>query len=497
MDALQTPSLYRRLALVCILGSAALLLFEAGRQDAWIDEGFNVRRIQAPWRLLYHPFADGFDPRADPFDRRSVFDFNPPLYFALLRAALGSDPSLLAVRGASIAGFMLGLLSLARWTARALDPRARSFMVLVYVLSPALLYYGVEARPYMLPVGFAMFCLGLLWANAAHPRRLFGIGLALSLCGSLMNFHCAWLVIVLACSLCILAFRRNAWMSRAGALAGLSGLILGALLAVAAVLPQRGIFLLARGGAPSDPINFDTFNRMMALPVAGPYTTVDPRLQPVALALRLAILILMLILIVYGASRLRASTRAATGSLALALWLGPLFLILLARVWLGYPLNVRYAIFGLPGWLMFATWVAREAADDRAARRRWPLLALAGLLSIGAAMDAFTLVHPTRQAWKPAIRELAQNATDGDFYAFDPDQMKDAFAVNAGRPPAAKYLYLDDATTTTQGTVWVFVSKSPTPKTLEFFNKNGFSLTNRIQGSVSLWQAQKSNSASD
>ncbi len=65
---------------------------------------------------------------------------NPPLYFALLRAALGSDPSLLAVRGASIAGFMLGLLSLARWTARALDPRARSFMVLVYVLSPALLY---------------------------------------------------------------------------------------------------------------------------------------------------------------------------------------------------------------------------------------------------------------------------------------------------------------------------------------------------------------------
>lgn len=487
---LKSTRLHRRLTLLLISAAALFLVFEALRHDCWEDEGFTVRRIGAPWERLYNPFAPGFDPNADPFDRRFTIDYNPPLYYAILRVILGADPSLLAVRGASIAGFFLGMAGLHFWSRRALGLRARTFTLFLCIISPAMLFYGHEARPYMIPLALAMVACALIWSQAAHPARLFFICLAFSACGCLMNFHFAWLVITLACAMCVLAARPDKWISRAGALASVAGLVIGAAIALAAIWPQRAN-LTAAAAVQTDPASLKTIMRLIALPASGPFTTALPRLQPLALTLWIATFIPMLVLIVSGAIRIPRSRRAAAGWISLALWLGPLFLMLLAHVLIGSPLSIRYATLSLPGWLMFATWIAREISVDNTTWHRTPSVALAALLLISIVMDVFMLAHPTRQVWKPAIAELKEKSAARDFYTIDPDEIKYAFAVNAGTPPRARYFPLGAGLPKTEGSIWLLASRTPSPKTFEIFDKNGWSLTNRIEGNITLWKAER------
>ncbi len=487
---LKSTRLHRRLTLILILASAAFLLFEAVRHDCWEDEGFTLRRIGTSWTRLYNPFAPGFDARADPFDRRFTIDYNPPLYFALLRLLLGADPSLLAVRAASIAGFFIGLAGLHFWARRALGLRARTFMLFLYVVSPAMIFYGTEGRPYMLPVALATVAFALIWSQAAHPARLFAVCLFFSLCGCLMNFHVAWLVITLAGVMGVGALRPGERIGRPGALASLAGLAIGSALALAVIFPQRENLATATT-VLSDPASLRTLVRLVVLPVAGPFTTTVARLQPVAIALWAVTLVPMLVLIGSGLARVRRSRRGWTGGVALALWLGPLVLMLLAHALLRAPIGIRYATLSLPGWLMFAAWIAREISRDNSAWHRAPSAALGALLLISIVMDAFILAHPTRPVWGPAIAELKAQAAAGDRYTFDPDEIKYAFAVNAATPPRAKYFALAAGLPQTAGSIWLVAAKTPDPKIFALFDKNGFTLANRVEGNVSLWQAKK------
>lgn len=487
---LKSTQLHRRLTLLLICAAALFLFFEAVRHDCWEDEGFTIRRIGAPWARLYNPSAPGFDATADPFDHRYTIDYNPPLYFALLRLILGANPSLLAVRAASIAGFFIGMAGLHFWSRRALGLRSQTFMLFLFFISPAMIFYGHEARPYMLPIALATVSFALIWSQAAHPVRLFFICLIFSLCGCLMNFHLAWLVITLACVMCILAVRPDKWIRRPGALASLAGLIIGSALALAAIFPQRENLGYATS-VETDRATLQTIIRLIDLPAAGPFTTTIPRLQPVAIALWVATFIPMLILIAAGILRMRHSQRDSAGWISLALWLGPLLLMLLAHIIIQSPISIRYATLSLPGWLMFATWIAREIGVDTTTWHRMPSAALAGLLLISLVMDVFMLAHPTRQVWKPAIAELKEKSAAADYYTFDPDEIKYAFAVNATAPPRARYFSLSSPFPKTQASIWLLASKTPSPKTFELFDKNGLSLTNRLESSISLWQAQK------
>lgn len=486
----QTPDLFRKLTIIVVAAAALFLVFLAVRHDCWEDEGFTVRRIGSPWERLYNPFAPGLDWHADPFDRRFTIDYNPPLYFALLRVILGANPAIVMVRAASIAAFFIGLFGLMWWARRAVGLRTRPFLLLLYVLSPALIFYGHEGRPYMLPISVAMLGMGLIWSQAARPWRLFFICLVMSLAGSLMNYHFAWLVIALAGALCVIAVKPRRPFSRTGALASLAGLIIGSACALAAVAPQWKNLSMA-ATVKTDPADFETIVRMMVLPVAGPFNTTMPKLRPIAIALWIATCLPMLALVLYGLARLPRSRRAHVGWISLMLWLGPLALMLIAHAAIHAPLSIRYATFSLPGWLMFATWLAREISDDDSGWHRRPSAALAILFMISLVMNVFMLVHPTRQVWKPAIRDFTQNVRPGDLYTFDPDEIKYAFAVNAGTPPPAKYFALTNKMPAASGAIWLLAARNPSPQTMSVFEKNGYALARRIDGDVTLWIAEK------
>lgn len=487
---IKSAQLHRWPALLIISAAALFLFFEAVRHDCWTDEGFTMRRIGTSWDRLYNPLPPAFAAQADPFDRRFTIDYNPPLYYALLRAILGADPSLLAVRAASIAGFFIGMAGLHFWSRRALGLRSQTFMLFLCFISPAMIFYGHEARPYMLPIALATVCFGLIWSQAAHPVRLFGICLVFSLLGCLMNFHIAWLVITLACCMCVFVIKPDRRFGRSCALAGIGGLVVGSALAVLAIVPQWNTILQA-ADAYTDALSVLTAIRLVVLPVAGPFTTTIPRLQPIALGLYVSSFIPMAILILYGLRRLPRSSRKTAGWMSLALWLGPLVLIVIAHVLLGSPITVRYAMISLPGWLMFATWIAREIGVDNTNWHRTPSAALAGLILISLVMDVFMLAHPTRQVWKPAIREFKEQCAATDYYAFDPDEIKYAFAVNAAAPPRARYFCLPAGLPKTQDSIWLFALKTPSPQTFEMFDKNGWLLTSRINGSITLLKAEK------
>ena len=79
-----------------------VLMAIASREDYWGDEGFTVRRVQATWAQLYNPFAYQPPGDADPFDTSFVYDFNPPLYFALIRTLAGANPAPMTMRLFSI-----------------------------------------------------------------------------------------------------------------------------------------------------------------------------------------------------------------------------------------------------------------------------------------------------------------------------------------------------------------------------------------------------------
>jgi len=216
------------LAIACVY-----LLFQAWRHDCWTDEGFTMRRIGAAWPQLYSPFSRPVVPGEDPFNSKDVFDYNPPLYFALLRIALGRHPHLFTVRIISILAFLAGLFALRHWARRRLGPGSEWGITLFYLVSPAMLYFGHEGRPYLLALALAMIALTGFWLWADRPRRLLGLGLLLSLAGCLMTFHLAWLVLALSLVLAVQLVLPLGWMGRRSALAGLCGLVGGAVLALA------------------------------------------------------------------------------------------------------------------------------------------------------------------------------------------------------------------------------------------------------------------------
>ncbi len=141
-----------------------------------------------------------------------------------------------------------------------------------------------RAAPTLLPVARATVAFALIWSQAAHPARLFAVCLFFSLCGCLMNFHVAWLVITLAGVMGVGALRPGERIGRPGALASLAGLAIGSALALAVIFPQRENLATATT-VLSDPASLRTLVRLVVLPVAGPFTTTVARLQPVAIAL--------------------------------------------------------------------------------------------------------------------------------------------------------------------------------------------------------------------
>lgn len=468
-----------------------LLLFLAARADCWTDEGFTLRRVAASWRQLYFPLAHAADPRADPFDPQYVTDFNPPLYFVLARLALGAHPSLLVMRSLSMAGFFIGFGALALWARRALGGGGLTAIVFFYLLSPALLFYGHEARPYALPLGLAMACLAALWFQGRRPRGMFALCLVLGFCGPLMNFHLAWFTIGVGMVCGAFAVRPGDFMSRPAALAALAGLGLGALGAVGVILPQLRLLQVARG-AESEAVTVASLLHLLALPFTGPLTSTRPAFRLPLLALWVAGVAPLAALgalgwRAVGRSRLRTASRVT-----LALWLIPPALMILAKLILGSPMSVRYAMVGLPGCLMFLAVMAQGALERGGVGRRLGAALVGVLAAVALLMSSLMVLRPMRQAWREPIATFLRSAAPGDAYAFDPEWLKSAFAVNAGSPPVARYCYLGDEPPAGIRRLWIFSIRQPAPEVAARLRGRGWRFDQAPPGdNIVLWLATR------
>ncbi|MCH8332614.1 hypothetical protein IIC65_01660, partial [Candidatus Sumerlaeota bacterium] len=239
----------RERALPWILASVllAVLIFLSLREDYWGDEGYTISRLAAPWPQLLSPGGSAPGVIPDPFDRTEVFDLNPPIYFVLIRLALGPEAGALGIRMFSILPTIAVFLIMAWWAGRVLGRRAQWSLMAACLLSPAMLYYGHEARPYALALLFALPALCATWSARPRAGPVFGLHLLGTLLGCLTNLYFLWWVIAEGIILSFFAAQPREPIGRKTALAGIGGLASGGLLASLFMLSQRALFESAKG----------------------------------------------------------------------------------------------------------------------------------------------------------------------------------------------------------------------------------------------------------
>jgi len=141
-------------ALTLTMLAFALRAYGLGSQSLWFDEAFSVdyaRRGLEAW-LAGQTTVQGI----------TVVELHPPLYFALLQAWMAlAGASEFAVRFGSLCCGVL-LVPLAFVVGRRLfSARAGLLAALLTALSPFLVYYSQEARPYIHPTFFALLAFYL------------------------------------------------------------------------------------------------------------------------------------------------------------------------------------------------------------------------------------------------------------------------------------------------------------------------------------------------
>jgi hypothetical protein len=135
---------------VCLPVQAVLLFTDLGRLPMWGDEQSSLARALG----------------AAPTDT-----VHPSLYFLLLHgwlSALCGGPCIVGARALSALFVLAATVAIDRCWLRALDQRSRTWFLILWALSPALLLYGRMARSYSLQVLLA--CLAL-YAGGRYARR--------------------------------------------------------------------------------------------------------------------------------------------------------------------------------------------------------------------------------------------------------------------------------------------------------------------------------------
>lgn len=425
----------REIAIIAavLLALIAVLVHLSLRESYWMDEGYTIRRVEADWRQVYYPFAVEPVTPVDPFDRREVFDHNPPFSFVLMRALAGPRPSPLVVRLFSMIPLLLALGMMADWARRVHGRAAGITMVLLGATSPFFIYYGHEARPYAL--GLALACATVWLAERLRGRpgwRFLAIS-AGCWAGCLTHFAFTWWAMALGAILGLQWLQARSEGETAegrAALAGMLGTAAGAALAMTALAPQWGIFKHCQG-ASSWAMTPEVLATALGLPFSLMGQT--PVAPGTGVALQGGLLAVM-------AWLWRGSARRRAGAVAMAAWLLPLALALIAKYWADMAFRERYAFGSVAGWLMALAWTAREAAGRRGAARLAAGAVLAAMLAVNLAWSARNLGKPMRFQMRPAAEYLKAHARPGDAYTVVPYCENPCFEANSGAvPPAGRY----------------------------------------------------------
>ena len=147
----------RRHPLAVLLPAQAVLLFtDLGRMPVWGDEHGTLQDASVPIAALGAQMHN---------------NVHPALYYALLHgwmSALCGGPCIIGARALSAVLLLATTVVVDRCWLRGLDPRSRTWFLLLWTLSPALLLYGRMARYYSLLILLA--CLAL-YTGSRYARR--------------------------------------------------------------------------------------------------------------------------------------------------------------------------------------------------------------------------------------------------------------------------------------------------------------------------------------
>ncbi|MCL6647585.1 MAG: glycosyltransferase family 39 protein [Chloroflexi bacterium] len=343
-----------------------------------------------------------------------------PLYFLVLRGWVAlAGSSEFALRFLSVLGSVL-TVALLWWLGQRLGGTVVAAVAAFFgALSPAVLYYGQEARMYAWLAAFAVLAVGSMVVATCYParRRWWAVhGLALALAahlhyfGSLL-FPVSWLLAGLA------ARRSRTWL-RAWGLAQA-----GALASTVPYLAYRWAAATSyRSASAGDLSALDLLWR------AGSGLLLGPHLERATLGLREGLatpehLQTLQLLLPLGAMLLVGLWPGRTGGWpVLGVWLLVPFGLLVPVLVTGRDFTSRYLMIAAPAaWLLLGVGVARLG--------RWlrPLGLAAVLLPTLAALATYQDPAFARDDLRATARRLAAEATAGDVVLLNAGYLEKGF----------------------------------------------------------------------
>ncbi|WP_185302248.1 glycosyltransferase family 39 protein [Streptomyces finlayi] len=328
----------------------------------------NVDLALAPYYAFMHVWS-------------SVFGVSPPALRMPSALAMAAAAGLVGVIGRRTVGTLGGGLTAG----------------LLFALTPTVVRYGQEARPYAFAVlAVLLSVLALLRAlESPRPRRWALYAVTLPLIGW---SHLVALAVAAAHGAAVLSSRRQGRPVTRGWIAAVT-------CGLAATLP---LVLLARTQAGQIGWNTTAWNDIAAMP----HMLVRfPALTAVVFG---------------GAAFALATTRRGTHVTLLAVWaVAPFLLTLLTAPWLHLFLD-RYLLFTLPAWILLAVVGIRGAAARLGAARpraaRWCVAVPAALLVLlaSSAREHTTRNTPREPDYRAAAQAVLEAQRPGDGIAYTP-----------------------------------------------------------------------------
>ncbi len=150
-------------------------------------------------------------------------DLSPPLYFLLARLVVHLGNSVLALRAASVLGVAVGIPLTYLVGVRTVGRRASLIGSALMALSPFLIYYGTEARPYGLVMALVLGSTLCLLIGLERQHAGWWAGYAVLACASMYTQYTAAFVLVVQfvwAAATRPAARRRLFIASAAALAG-------------------------------------------------------------------------------------------------------------------------------------------------------------------------------------------------------------------------------------------------------------------------------------
>ncbi|MEN6626227.1 MAG: hypothetical protein ABFD69_08390 [Candidatus Sumerlaeia bacterium] len=427
---------------VAFLAAAAWQVRLALTEDYWGDEGLSARRVETGWRQVLDPISKNPPVCTDPFDTGYVFDLNPPLYFVLARSIAGPHPGRLGLRLFSIVPMLATMALLVGWAYRRRGMLPATAVLAAFCLSPAMIYYGHEARPYALGM-FITAVLTLALDRAwARPWALFAVNFGLAFAGILTHYHAAWVIATLAAMYAIRAWAEKE--TRRQSVAGCGGIALGVAAAMAAIAPVFYTLGVARN-MPSRDIDPGAALRTLFLPLMS--QNPHDRAQ---LALSLCAMLL------FGAMAAYSIVKSRREACWLALWILPCLAPMAGRALLGQVFFERYSIFTTAAWMMLLAGMFRKELLGADLGRACAGLLGAAILANGAFWAGKHYDVPLRTPWRETIAAFQAAQKPGDYYAIEPNWLAACFAANAGRRPEARYLPTLAQIPADADRIWIF-----------------------------------------